>query len=285
MTQPGIYPRVPHDEYLADPALSRSKLRVLIEGTPMDFAAGLEIEETDAMRRGTALHMAVLEPDRFDDEYLPMPDFGDRRFKETKLAEKRWREENGDALLTRMPIPVEEYRLADDAARVVRRKRGPATALREGSSEVSMWWDQHGLPCKARCDFASPSRGLVCDIKSTTSLDDRAVIRSLTDHFAAMQAAMFNAAHYALTGSGVACYLLLVRLKRPVDMRLVHITEPWISYGEAQFMRALAIYRGCVASGEWQGWAERGVTEVLAPQWVTNTTELLNRQAVEAPAA
>lgn len=279
--KPGIFPQVPFDEYLADPALSRSRLRTLLEATPMDFNAGLEVEETEAMRRGTALHMSVLEPDRFDELVRPMPKY-DGRTNAGKAAKAEWLEANAG----KVAIAEDDYMLAQETAALVRRKNGPAAALRDGQSEVSMFWDQHGTRCKARVDFASPERGLVCDIKSTTkNLDDRTVTQSLTDNYTAMQLAMQNAAHYALTGKPVACYLLMVRLKRPVDLRLVYVTPAWIEYGEAQFMRALAIYRECVASGSWPGWAERGVTEVVPPQWVINTTELLNRQNTTESAA
>lgn len=268
---PGIVAGMSNEAYHAHPSLSRSRLKLLLDGPPLDFHAAIPVEETPAMRLGTAAHLAILEPEAFDARVVAQPDFGDCRFKENKERKAAWTASLPEDAIA---IPQDEYDVAREAARIVRSKRGPATALRSGQAELSMFWEQDGVPTKSRPDLADIDRGLVCDIKTTTrGLDDRQVVRILVDGYAAMQAAMVNCAHHALLGRTVDCYLLVVRLQRPVDMRLVHITAEWMSYGEDQFMRALAIYRKCVASGEWKGWADEAVTSVPMPKWLAARAE------------
>ena len=61
--EPGLYRDVPMAEYLALPYMSASKLEVL-NRSPLQYRHSLTAPQqtTDALARGTALHMAVLEP-------------------------------------------------------------------------------------------------------------------------------------------------------------------------------------------------------------------------------
>lgn len=261
------------EDYHAHPALSRSRLKILLDGTPLDFAQAPPVEETAAMRLGTAAHLALLEPERFRDLVRPMPDFGDGRTKEAKLAKAAWLEANPG----RIAVPEDDYRAAQKAATLVRERTGPAAALRRGDAEVSIFWHQDDTLCKSRPDFLDLERRIVCDVKTTKrDLDDRQVVSILVDQYAAMQAAMVNCAAHALTGETVTPYLLVVRLAAPVDIRLVQVTDEWLEYGEAQFLAALKTYRECVAAGQWPGWSDRNVTTVALPDWARKRAETLN---------
>lgn len=261
------------EDYHAHPALSRSRLKILLDGTPLDFKEAPPVEETAAMRLGTAAHLAILEPERFRDLVRPMPDFGDGRTKEAKTAKAAWLEANPG----KIAVPEEDYAAAAKAARLVRSRPGPALALARGDAEVSIFWHQDDTLCKSRPDFLDLERRIVCDVKTTKrDLDDRQVVSILVDQYAAMQAAMVNCAAHALTGETVTPYLLVVRLVEPVDIRLVHVTDEWLEFGESQFLAALRIYRECVAAGQWPGWSERDVTTVPMPEWLRKRAETLS---------
>lgn len=278
--QPGIYHDLTNEEYHAGPGLSRSRLVPLLEGTPLDFHQAEPVEETPAMRLGTAAHLAILEPARFAALVRPQPKW-DRRTKEGKKAAAEWADANPGAI----GVPEDEYMAACEAARLVRAKKGPATALREGKTEASLYWEHDGILLKSRPDFFDCERGIAVDVKSTSrELDDRQVVRILVDQHAAMQAAMVTAGALALIGRRLSTYLLVVRLAPPIDMRLVHIGgfgegEPleWLEFGEAQLMMALKRYRECASTNTWPGWADRGVTYTEAPNWVRSQTESLTR--------
>lgn len=271
----GIWPGIPHETYLRAPGLSRSRLKTLLSSTPHEFKHAESTEETPSMRLGTALHLAVLEQERFAELVRPKPK-NDMRTNAGKAASAAWDEANPG----KIAVPEAEYALAVEAARMVRSKRGPATALREGDAELSMWWDQGGVLCKSRADFCSVDRGFVCDIKVTQrDLSDKQVIRVLVDQYAACQLAMQYAAVHALTGKHITPYVLLIQLEPPIDMRLIHVTEPWLLYGEAQFLEGLRIYNECTKTGEWWGYADVGVTSVPLPQWIQRETEQLNAKA------
>lgn len=274
--KPGIYPNLTNEEYHSGPGLSRSRLARLLDGTPLDFHAAPPVEETAAMRLGTAAHLAILEPDRFLALVRPLPKW-DMRTNAGKAARAAWDEENPG----KIPVPEADYDCALQAAKLIRAKKGPATALREGKAELSIYWNDGAETLKSRPDFLDLDRGIAVDVKTTTrDLDDRQVVRILVDQHAALQASMVTQGVLALTGQRVSSYLLIVRLDAPVDMRLVQVGgfgpgEPleWLEYGDAQFATALRLYRECSASGVWPGWADRGVTYAAAPEWVRHKTE------------
>jgi len=277
--KPGIYPGIANEAYHAAPGLSRSRLKVLLTGTPLDFHAAKYVEETPAMRLGTALELAVLEPDRFAALVRPVPKW-DMRTTVGNHFRARWDAANPGAIA----VPEEDYAQAVEAARILRSKKGPATALREGKAQLSLWWEQNGILCKSRPDFFDADRAISVDIKSTSrDLSDRQMVTILEDQFAAMQAAMVNCAAAALTGKPITSYLLVVKLTPPLDMRLLLVGLDWLEYGEAQFLRALAIYRECEAAGVYPGWADRGVSEVEMPSWLRSRAQAIIQQNTITP--
>lgn len=285
----GIYPGLSADAYHSDPALSRSRLKSLLTGPPLEFHAAEPVEETEAMRLGTALHLAILEPDRFAELVRPMPKY-DGRTNAGKAAKADWLVANPG----KIAVPEDDYAQACAAAKLVRSKKGPATALREGKAEVSLFWPSGDVVLKSRPDFLDVDRGIAVDVKSTSrDLSDRQVTSILEDQFGALQAAMVTAGVHALTGKSVATYLLVVKLTPPLDMRLVLVGDlngeaadlDWLERGDAQLAEALRLYRDCTASGLWPGWCDVGVTRVPAPAWIKSRTEQLTKAAQDGHAA
>ena len=74
-------------DYYADPRISHSKLKE-IRKSPAYFLHKLRepTKETDAMKLGTLCHMAVLEPDKLEQNYTALEEKIDRRTKEGKAA-------------------------------------------------------------------------------------------------------------------------------------------------------------------------------------------------------
>ena len=83
--KPGVYRDVPPDEYHRWEAASNSALGHLMK-TPahMKTYMAADYKETDALLLGRAIHAAVLEPERFEEEYGVFPGDMDRRNKKGK---------------------------------------------------------------------------------------------------------------------------------------------------------------------------------------------------------
>jgi hypothetical protein len=280
----GIHAGVSSEAYHAAPGLSRSRLKALLTGPPLDFHAPIPDVDSYAKRKGTAGHLAVLEPERFATEVVS-------RVKFTGKGSVKLNDEWEEAQAGKIILSPDDHANLAAVAKMVRAKKGPAMALREGGAELSLWWDHGGLLLKSRPDFLSVERGIGVDLKFTDKpLNDRTIVAFMEDYFVAMQCSMLTAGVHALTGKWIATYLLVVHADPPTDMRLVLVGdlngEPsdldWLERGDAQLAEALRIYTECMASGLWHGWCDAGVTRVPAPAWVKSRTDELTKSLQES---
>jgi len=152
-------------EYLAHEGLSRGRIVSEIQNSSCKarYDAQHGTETTDPMRLGSAAHCAVLEPDRFLEEYTT---FSGRR------AGKAWTAhlELWDKDRTLSP---DEYAYCMELRKALRESR-KFQALREGSEhEVSCYWDGN----KAR--FDGRRKGLVWDLKTAYDLTDHGIEKAL----------------------------------------------------------------------------------------------------------
>lgn len=201
--EPGIYFGLPFEEYAQDWSLGSSDLvNLLISPTTYYWHSRAnprrrERSDTPALIYGRAIHKAVLEPHRFDDEYgvrPPPPEPGtlvsldDLRAKceELGLAKSgskkllisrireagdktpiydeivaEWEEKHAGKVL----LDQDTYDEILDASRVIRFNYHLEQAFEGGHPEVSVFWEHpSGAPMRARFDYLKPY--CVVDLKS-----------------------------------------------------------------------------------------------------------------------
>ena len=71
----GIYFDLPIDQYHADPAISSSGIKLLLKNPQKYWDKSAmnpekESADTDALRVGKAMHCLLLEPEKFEDEFI-----------------------------------------------------------------------------------------------------------------------------------------------------------------------------------------------------------------------
>lgn len=128
-----------------------------------------------AFEIGRLIHVATLEPERFETDYIVEPDFGPQYTKKGELATNpkqtagykaaylEWFSSIPAHVLTVAP---EDRELALRCADAIRKHRVAGPLLKGGKAEqVITWTDgETGIPCKARLDLAA---NFVLDVKST----------------------------------------------------------------------------------------------------------------------
>lgn len=157
--KPGAYPDprsgnppLSVEEYDAIPALRSSVLRVFAQRTPRHARWMMEhpTRETHDTFLGTLLHMAILEPDRFEREVLVQPYFGHHAANATKALKAQWIAEHPGA------IAIKEEEL--ESLKAWRTELFSVPVIRHlltcpGINELSLIWDEPcGVRCKARLD-------------------------------------------------------------------------------------------------------------------------------------
>lgn len=235
---------VPAEEYHAHPAISKSKMQLLIEKTPRHYyaaheAGDVELKTTSAMAFGSLFHTAILEPDLLDELYLSC----DRR---TPTAKKQAAEE-GKMLVLAKELELCR-RMADSVfAHPSAAKLVEQATLIEGSA---FWADpKTGIECKARPDMVLPAMGVVVDLKST-------VCASFDDFFKQARRLGYHrqAAHYLAgcnaVGVGVDTFVFIAVEKEPPYAVAVYEAQG-LDEGAADIAYALRTIKECRESGRW----------------------------------
>lgn len=257
-----VVPYMPSAEYHSHPAVSKSLLDKIAR-SPLHARAymdGQRDEPTASMTFGTALHTAVLEPDRFAAEYAVWE--GDRRTKDGKAAY--------EALLATGAtlISAADSDAISAMAMAVRQHPVAGPLLQDGQAESSVFW-QHpasGLECKCRPDWWR-NDGMVVDVKTTEDASPAAFARSVAAYRYHVQAA-----HY-MAGTQARRFLFIaIEKKAPHAVAVYELDADAIDLGNRLRERDLQQYASCSEFGIWPGYP----TEVLPlalPKWATGSDE------------
>ena len=112
----GLFFDVPFEVYLAWEGLHHSNLRIMVDQTPAHYHYACDHPEevdTDAMRLGRAVHTAILEPDKFADQYACQPETYESKKGEEKpwhngaAVCKEWNQEQADS--GRLVLPAKDF--------------------------------------------------------------------------------------------------------------------------------------------------------------------------------
>lgn len=255
--KPGIYPNVSFSDYLRWPILSQSTLK---EGraSMAHLKAALDgdrvKEPTDAMQRGSALHVACLEPEQMADRVVCWTGKA-RRGKEWDEFQD---EHAGKIILTQgyydsMCGMVESLR------------RHPVMrdwqAKMQGT-EVAAIGEVYGTLMKGRCDALTADP--LIDLKATRSTDERAIRNTVMTFGYHIQAAiyrrLFNRDRFVL---------LMVEDQPPYDVCAFELSEAAIAAGDEEAMTLIQRYQFCQKQGVWPGRSDE-IIQLDLPDWAAS---------------
>lgn len=190
-------------EYHAHPAMSNSRLSRFIESPRL---IDVPMEETAAMRFGTLIHTALLEPDTLEARTIVAPEC-DRRTKEGKAiyAEFLTKAEGREVITA-----DELQHLRNVQERIARDPiAGPLLAA-EGNTESSLFWDDPitGIPMRCRPDFWRKD-GYIVDVKKTADASTYGFGRSCLEFGYDRQAAIYTDGITAVTGTAPKGFIFL----------------------------------------------------------------------------
>ena len=164
--KPGRYVGISNSDYHASEGLSRSQLD-LFSKTPRHYKECIR-EETDAMRKGTAFHALLLEPDTFDAQIAIAPDVPKRSNADKELHRQFELDNAGKTV-----ISSKQYGEILGMVESARKNSFIDAILRHpGKAETSFWWNDPdtGILCKCRPDYLTDDL-IIVDAKSTQSVD------------------------------------------------------------------------------------------------------------------
>lgn len=173
MTAPGLHQGISLSDYLALDALGSTQLGWLAV-SPLEYRyrSNQPPEQTDALRLGSAVHVAALEPQRFEQVYAGEPD--PARIGGAKpRATKAYRDAVGDIEASgRIVLKNDAMTSVIRMALAVREHPHAAALLRRATErEVTVIWEREdGRRCRGRLDILGDD--IAGDLKTTRSLKD-----------------------------------------------------------------------------------------------------------------
>lgn len=279
--EPGVYPKVSAAEYHAWDCASTSRLSILLNKSPAHMRHAIEHPSTPtaSMRLGTALHMAVLQPDLYATDY-EVAQQCEETTEKGKRCSRRGTEWHG-AWFCAQHKPVGAGACAfnvlseEDAAVVFAMKQAllsrPASAKllsADGPTELSIVWDdaETGVRCKARVDKLALEYGVAIDLKTAQDASPDAFARSIDTYGYARQASHYL---HGLAANGLICDSFVfdvVEPDPPHAVGLYRVGEDSLDVGRVQIRRALATYAECERTGVWPSYGD-GVQDIELPAW------------------
>lgn len=251
MIEPGFYHGVPNDAYHGGPGLSRSGISRLLR-SPAHFKA--QVEETEAMRFGSAIHAFIFEPEVFRNQYV----FTDRHFR--KDEDKAWKAEQEAA--GRLVLKNKTYEQIKGMAKAIEACRSAMDLLEgEGESEICGYWYDPFFPevlCKFRADWLRKPSGVCVDLKSTKDARSSYFVKAAYNFDYHLQAAWYPYGLTQITGiEHNQFFFIAVEKEPPYGVNVYQADSEFIQLGQIECQRGIKIYADCLKTKTWPAYPDQ----------------------------
>lgn len=265
--KPGLYRDWTYDAYAQVRAVRSSDLKGFSR-SPLHAHYGMtHPAESGAMILGQALHVALLEPDRFDRDYVAAPAL-DRRTVAGKSAWAEFTAANGHRIVLKAE-EMEQCRALADAA--LQHPIAGQLLAAPGLNEASLVWHdaERMLACKARLDRLCEYEGhsTIVDLKSARDASPRGFASDAARFGYHVQAAHYLAGADALAPVARRFVFLVVEKDAPHAVACYELDEMFLAAGRAARDAALVAYANAQESGIWPGYPSR-ISTLYAPSWL-----------------
>ena len=266
---PALITGMPNADYHGADGYSASGLK-LIERSPAHYAHAGDRQPSRAMQIGSAIHCALLEPERFEADYV-CSGTADRRASEYKQAVKA---RGTDEFVLTQPewdkvIGMQAAAYANPDAREVLEC--------PGHEELSVFAKdpETGLTTKCRPDKLAHyySGHVIADVKKCQDARPEEFAKSVSRYGYDLAAGHYIDTYEAATGLKVYNYLLIaVEEEPPHGVKVYQLPEEWIDYGRQRRDSALKQAEQCDRIDSWPAYPE-GVDVLMPPGWIAHQIE------------
>lgn len=266
---PGIYAGISNADYHAGPGISKSGLDVLAVAPAKYYdtyisPTRVRRDETAAMRFGTLVHTAILEPHEIN-RWLVM-DKVDRRYKEGKAAYAAALEEAEAS--GRLLVDRDEY---DTIMAMSTSFYGARVSehFDTGVPELSVYWidEDSGVFCRCRPDWLGSDA--IVDLKTTDDASPDGFRRSAMKWRYHVQAAFYLD---GLSANGIELpYFIFAAVEkhRPHLVMGHGAGHNFIESGRREYKRLLKLYADCASSQQWPSYGD--YAELELPRWANDS--------------
>ena len=263
----GVRFDVPREEYDRIARTNWSRLKHILR-SPAHYRHALlqQHHGTEAMKVGRAAHLAVLEPDLYQQQ-VAIWDGGIRRGKDWDGFRRK---HEGREILK-----LDQHELCLALSAAVRANPDAARYLSAGKSEVTVQWQAtapemgglpgYNIPCKARLDYVNPTLAHV-DLKTCRDASPTGFGLAAARMRYHVQAAFYSDGYEAATGVRLPYVLIAVETEPPHVVAVYRVLDEQIDVGREVYRDCLSRLAFCTRENTWDGYAT-GEQSLVLPQW------------------
>jgi exodeoxyribonuclease VIII len=255
---PGFYQDIPFHEYLEDPAINNSGLKIFSQ-SPAKFAYWRDNQKpaTASQIEGSGLHGKILQPELFEKS------FGKEAApRKGSAARTEWEEDNPRAVA----LTPGQWENVHNMAKSF--ENTPCTIarelLKEGTPELSVWFDDPltNLRCKIRPDMLK-NNDIIIDLKSTKNGSPEGFYWEIKKYGYNYQAAFYTrGVNLAYAAAGVkrkakAFIIIAIENFPPHEVACYMIPEEEIAEAQIQINASLEKYATCLKTDTWPGYPDK----------------------------
>ena len=256
----------PEFDYRRAEGVNQSSLKKILE-SPAHYQAALKFRliPTPAMEMGTALHALSLDGEKaFDATYIKKPEDVKLNTKEGK----EWKASVGRKKVLTTGGKDDPWNSVQGMAKSLRRLEwfNPDQKDYIKHNEVSIYWEEAGVHCKARLDRVLIEEGIVLDLKTTDSVEPELFTKKVVSLGYDFQAAYYARAAEIAYGKPFKFIFVAVERKAPYTVDLFEVAPDMMAEGMYKVEKALESYSNCTESGEWPN-REPVIRQLDYPGW------------------
>ena len=249
---------ISNEEYHADPAISASQLKTVMQSPYHFWSKYLDPNRTptiatSAMKLGSLTHCCVLEPDQVSARYGITPD---RRSNAGKALAAEMEASGIEA------VTAQEMEQALAMAASVRSNSTVSSLLSNGAAETSHWWDDiaTGLRCKCRPDWFDGET--IVDLKTCQDASP-ALFAAAVGRFSYQ----LQAAHYLCGTLAKRFVFVAVEKSAPYAVGCYELDAEAMVHGSVLRHNSLQRIQDCRAINSWPSYTDDGIQTLQLPGW------------------
>jgi len=264
ITEPGIF-ELSNGEYHEQEALNKSGL-VQLAKSPAHFYEwyhAADEEPTRAMVLGTAIHLAILEPDKYDQSIIIAPQVDKR----TKAGKEEWASFEKKAK-GKIIINQDEAFAIVGMKESVYNNRTAYDLLLEGVSEQSIFFKDpvHDFLCKVRPDWYSNEREVV-DLKTCLDAGYDGFSRAIANFKYHWQALFYLDGMTEVTGKQHNKFIFIaIEKEPPYAVAVYEATKDMLHTAQKQTAPLFDVYAQCLKTDVWPGYKDE-IQQIQLPRW------------------
>ncbi len=261
--------------------ISSTSVRLFLE-SPLHFywffVLGRDIKVNKSMEFGNLAHICILEPKRFREKYIVMPDFDSFDAKGNPSESKnttyyknqvaQWKaNQSPDAII----VTTEEFQKLEWMLESITRHKGAKFLLKDGIPEMSGYFRDPitGIGCRIRPDFLKYSLKAMVDLKTCLSPENGSFRSQISKRNYDAQLSMYNHGFQMIEGHQIdAAHFLAVQNEAPYDTCVWTPDDGMLDLGWKKYRFALEGIAECMKTNNWPGYQPDGLPQNIGPsEW------------------